>query len=210
MRRLGAEANVLREDVTEAAAGERIVTRAQSAFGAIDVLVNTVGPYPRDVADPVYADDESWRRVFEGVFLTTVRICRAAIPVMKQAGRGAVINVGANSARYYRDSTAQYGAMKSALTHITKNWARDAAPSGVRVNAILPGWIKTSAMAQRLEAANISETAMMQAQAHDNIFWTPRMGRPEEYADVIAFLASDRASYVNGALIPIDGGSPVW
>lgn len=212
-RRLGAEAATLVEDVREPQSGERIVARASDAFGRLDILVNTVGPFPRTVPDPLFGDDESWRAVFESVFLPAVHVCRSALPVMKAAGRGVIVNTAANSARHFSASTAQYGAMKAALTHVTKNWARDAAPHGVRVNAILPGWIKTEALAQMVQTRASSsgesvedvERALMQQ--HGSTFWSGRMGEPQDYADLIAFLVSERARYVNGALIPIDGGS---
>jgi len=202
------------EDLRRPQSGERIVERALGAFGRIDVLVNTVGPFPRGVADPAFADDDSWREAFDGVFMPAVRVCRAALPAMKAAGAGAVVNLAANSARHFSASTAQYGAMKAALVHITKNWARDAAPHGVRVNAILPGWIRTEALGGKVQSmaaqSGASEADVEQGmiEQHGSTFWSRRMGRPQEYADLIAFLVSDRATYINGALIPIDGGSP--
>jgi len=205
-------------DARDAADVSRFVGEARARLGGIDILVNTVGPFPRDptVTEPMYGHDESWGTAFDGVLMTAVRICREVIPAMKAAGRGSVVNLAANSARYYNPLTAQYGAMKAALTHVTKNWARDAGSHGVRVNAVLPGYIRTAAMAGLVESrAKADGKTAGQAEhdmvaGHDSIFWSGRMGRPEEYADVIAYLVSDRASYINGALVPVDGGSPVW
>jgi 3-oxoacyl-[acyl-carrier protein] reductase len=214
----GGYADLVTADLATPEGARELASAVEAATGGLDVLVNTVGPFLRDatVPAPMYGHDESWSRAFETILLSSVRLCREIIPAMKTRGRGSVIIVGANSARYYNPSTAQFGAMKAALVHLTKNWARDAGPHGVRVNAVLPGWIRGEAMASRLadEGAARSippeqvEAGMMRG--HDALYWTARMGRPEEYADVIAFLAGSRASYVNGALVPVDGGSPVW
>jgi 3-oxoacyl-[acyl-carrier protein] reductase len=215
-RELGGEAAVLAADVLQAQAGERIVAHALDVLGGLDIVVNTVGPFPRGASHPALGDDDSWRAAFETLLLPTVRVCRAALPVMQAAGRGAIVNIAANSARHFSASTAQYGAMKAALTHITKNWAREAAPHGVRVNAILPGWIRTETLVQSMQAAAaksgkaIAEIERDMMDAHGSAFWSRRMGEPREYADLIAFLASERASYLNGALIAIDGGSPTY
>jgi 3-oxoacyl-[acyl-carrier protein] reductase len=214
----GGTASVVTMDSGSTEAVAHGVSEATRTLGAIDVLVNTVGPFPRDptVTQPMYGHDESWGAMLDAVLLTAVRVCREVIPAMKERGRGAVVNLAANSARYYNPNTAQYGAMKAALTHVTKNWARDAAPHGVRVNAVLPGWIKTAGMSSMVEARAIadhvdpSEVEHLMVAGHDSIFWAGRMGTPEEYGAVITFLASDRASYINGALMPVDGGSPVW
>jgi len=217
----GGQAQVLPGDARDSADVKRVVAEAQAAAGRIDLMVNTVGPYPYpenypDVPEPMYGNDASWAEIFDNVFMPAVRLSREVIPLMKAAGSGSVVHLAANSARYYKPNTAQYAAMKSALVHATKNWARDAAKCGVRVNAVLPGWIKIGRLQERLDAAASSEGRPVaeiehdMVAAHDNLFWSPRMGRPEEYADAIVFLLSDRASYINGALLPVDGGTPVW
>jgi 3-oxoacyl-[acyl-carrier protein] reductase len=209
---------VVPADVTIAAEADTLVAAATEHLGTIDIVVNTVGPFPRDpsVTEPMYGHDDSWTAVFDSILMPAVRVCRLVIPAMKAAGSGAVVNLAANSARHYAPMTAQYGAMKASLAHVTKNWARDAAPFGVRVNAVLPGWIKGDAIAERLDdvAAEQKTTAAEvergMAAGRDSTFWSGRMGRVEEYADVITFLVSDRASFVNGALVAVDGGSAVW
>jgi 3-oxoacyl-[acyl-carrier protein] reductase len=103
--------------------------------------------------------------------------------------------------------------MKAALLHVTKNWARDGANAGVRVNAIMPGWVKGEGVEARLaEEAARTGAAVVDLEAglvgrHAGVFWNRRMGLPQDYADAIAFLVSERAAYINGALVPVDGGS---
>jgi 3-oxoacyl-[acyl-carrier protein] reductase len=214
----GSPALVVPGDSREDASVLAAVARVSDELGPIQVVVNTVGPFPRDprVPEPMYGDDASWEWVFENLFMTAVRLTRAVMPAMKADGSGSIVHLAANSARYYHPMTAQYAAMKSTLVHATKNWARDAIKSGVRVNAVLPGWIQGQALADQIAADSAAagrsaddwERAIVAE--HDSIFWSGRMGKLAEYADVITFLVSDRASYINGALIPVDGGSPVW
>lgn len=208
-------------DLTEPGAADALVQQAVDACGRVDLLANTVGPFPLKAygaggPGPIYGDDDGWAEAFNGIFMSATRLTRAVMPHMKAQGAGAIVHLGSNSARYYSPMTGQFGAMKAALVHVIKNWARDAAPHGVRVNAVLPGWIKGENIAKRVaQSARESGTSEAEAEremarGHDNLYWTPRMGRPEEYASAMAFLLSERASYINGALLPVDGGSPVW
>jgi len=195
----------------------RAVAAVGEAFGEIELVANTIGPFPfpapgADVA-PAYADDASWAEVFETIFMTGVRISREVMPILKAAGRGAVVHLASASVRYYNPRTAQYAAMKAALAHATKNWARDGAPHGVRVNTILPGWIRGARVAGALEDRARAEGRAVSDIEHEMVarpegpFWAQRMGRPDEYAAVIAFLLSECAAYMNGALVPVDGGT---
>jgi 3-oxoacyl-[acyl-carrier protein] reductase len=221
VRASGGWAEIAPGDLADPDAAERLATQALAAAGRIDLLVNTAGPFPVRGLDPkgpgpLYGDDASWAEAFDGVLMTAVRLTRAVLPQMKAQGAGAIVHLGANSARYYNPMTAQFAAMKAALVHAVKNWARDAAPHNVRVNAVLPGWIRGERALQRLDqaakaaGASPAEAERDMVAGHDNLYWTPRMGRPEEYASAIVFLLSERASYINGALLPVDGGTPVW
>ncbi|WP_166944039.1 SDR family oxidoreductase [Sphingopyxis panaciterrae] len=188
-----------------------------AVHGRIDLFANTVGPFParEPGTAPPYGSDASWLAAFDRIFLTAARLGRTVVPAMKAAGQGAVVNVLANSVRHYSESTAQYGAMKAALAHLVKNLARDVAGSGVRVNAVLPGWIRTAALdgaiASQAAEAGVSprEIERRMMAGHGAAFWGDRMGAPQEYADAIVFLLSERASYINGALVPVDGGSQI-
>lgn len=221
VREMGAQASVAAIDLGDPLGAGRLTREALAVAGRIDLLVNTAGPFPvRALAPggpgPLYGDDDSWAEAFDNVFMTAARLTREVLPLMKAQGSGAIVHLGANSARYYNPMTAQFAAMKAALVHAVKNWARDAAPHGVRVNAVLPGWIRGERMAERLVRTSVDTgVAVGQVECdmvagHDALYWTPRMGRPREYADAIAFLLSARASYINGALVPVDGGTPVW
>jgi 3-oxoacyl-[acyl-carrier protein] reductase len=217
----GGIAHVARADLAQLDGAKELVAQAASTCGRIDLLANTVGPFPDRSLDPtppapIYQDDESWTGAFNTILMPAVRLMREIMPLMKGQGAGAVVHLGSNSARHYSSMTAQYAAMKAALVHAVKNWARDGAEAGVRVNGVLPGWIRgerlveVAATAAKKSGISMDEAERSLIAGHDSHYWTPRIGRPEEFAAVVVFLLSERASYVNGALCPVDGGSPVW
>lgn len=220
-RALGAEAHVAPVDLTDPGGAHALTAQAIAAVGRIDLLANTAGPWPVKgmnpaFREPIYGDDEAWEEAFNGVFMSAVRLTREIMPLMQAQGSGAIVHTGSNSARYYKASTASFAAMKAALVHAVKNWARDGADKGVRVNAILPGWIRGDRVTARIDGiAKEQGKSFEQAESemmgdHAGLFWTPRMGTPEEYAAAIVFLLSRRAGYINGALVPVDGGTAVW
>jgi NAD(P)-dependent dehydrogenase (short-subunit alcohol dehydrogenase family) len=209
-----AAALVVPQDLTADNAGEKVAAAAVDAFGTVDRLVNVLGGPEYDVEFTGFLsmDDAAWRRAFETVTLAVVRLCRAVLPVMLDAGSGAIVNVAGGAVRQHIPSMGQHESQKAAIAHVTKSLAREFAPA-VRVNAVLPGMIGDERNRARLDAA-IVETGMTEAEiirsmTHDyyELTWSGRAGRPEEFADAITFLLSDRASYVNGAWLNIDGGT---
>jgi len=208
-----AGAEVVVGDLTEEGAAATAVERFVGASGGIDALVNTVGLCEVVPEGILQQDDGYWDRAYQSVLLGNVRICREAVPHLLQGGSGAVVNVSAMSSKHHLPMMAHYSAAKAALSHFTKNLAREFGARGLRANAVLPGMIESEAVARR-KALRMAETGWTEEEffAHtnekyDRPTWSDRLGQPDEVADAIVWLVSDRASYVNGVLLNVDGGS---
>lgn len=200
-------------DLSETAGAAHAVAAAVEAFGGLDVLVNTVGLCEPVEGGILATDDDMWDRAHRAVLMVNVRLCRLVLPHLRSRGGGAIVNVAAMSVRHHLPMLSHYSSMKAALAHFTKNCAREFAPDHIRSNAVMPGLIASEGVATRLEArrAELGLTAdemfrRTNARYHD-VTWWDRFGTPEEVGSVVAFLASPRASYVNGALVNVDGGS---
>ena len=191
----GGQALFVRTNVSRAEDAEAVVRAAVERFGRLDVLVNNAGV----LADSTLLKmtDEAWERVLQ-VNLTGVFLCtRAAGRVMAQQGSGRIINASSVSGLYGSFGQTNYSATKAAVVAMTRVWARELGRKGVTVNAIAPGMIDTDMI------RTMPEQALEAAKQR-----TPlgRFGKPSEVAAVYVFLASDEASFVNGALITVDGG----
>ncbi|TDH60172.1 SDR family oxidoreductase [Dankookia rubra] len=183
-------------DVADAAAVSAALRRAAARFGRLDALVNNAGTA---VFKPLLeTTPEEWNRVLAvnltGPFLTT----QAAAPVMAEGGGGAVVNVTSISGLRASTLRVAYGTSKAALAHLTKQQAVELAALGIRVNAVAPGPVET-AMAKAVHTPEIRRDY------HDAIPLA-RYGLEEELAEAIFFLCSDRASYLTGQEIAVDGG----
>src|SRR5215469_10439711 len=175
---------------------------AAAAFGGIDILVNNVGGGGGGarIAD---STDEDWRGALERNLIQTVRMMRLALPHMKNRPGAAVVNVASISGWVPQLAmSGQYGAAKAALIFDTERWALEFVPHGIRVNTVSPGSILVAGNGwDRYRLAN-------QEYFDDYVrhgFPMGRLGTAEEVADVIAFLASPRAHWINGRNIPVDG-----
>ena len=199
----GGECLFVRLDVTSQADWEHAVQATVSRFGKLNILVNNAGIGTARGTDGVAATieelgEEQWDRVMDvnakGVFLGT----RSAIPEMRKAGGGSIINISSIAGIVGSRSTA-YGASKGAVRLFTKATAIQYAGEGIRANSVHPGVIETAMTANMLSDA---------AQRESSIARHPmgRVGRPEEVAYGVLYLASDEASFVTGSELVIDGG----
>jgi 3-oxoacyl-[acyl-carrier protein] reductase len=190
----------LSADLTDPAAIKQLAARCSERFGRIDILINNAGS--ARTGEFLELDDDDWRLKFFGY----VRMAREVLPIMQRNGGGVIINViGAaalNPRRFYMIG----GAANAALNHFTKALADEGAKANVRVVGINPGPILT----ERLMKMRTGLIASSSASSTDEEFrrMTPlgRVGRAEEVADLALFLASDRAAFIHGANITIDGG----
>jgi NAD(P)-dependent dehydrogenase (short-subunit alcohol dehydrogenase family) len=180
-------------DAKQVAAG---IENVAQHFGRLDALVNNAGVAV--FAPAMETSDEDWSRVL-AVNLTGPFLCtKAAVPLMREHGGGAIVNITSISAVRASTLRAAYGTSKAGLAHLTKQLSVELASSGIRVNAVAPGPVDT-AMAKAVHTAEI------RADYHDAIPLN-RYGLEEELAEAIFFLSSDRASYITGQVLAVDGG----
>jgi 3-oxoacyl-[acyl-carrier protein] reductase len=192
--RVGALA--VRGDVTNPADLKRLVERTVEAFGGIDVLLNNSGGPPRGPA--LGLDDEAVERAVELLLLSVVRLTNLCVPQLERSGRGRIINIESSTVKEPIDNLALSNGIRPGVIGWAKTLARELGPRKITVNSIAPGRIDTPRLqegyAERSRAAAMEEIPLR------------RFGQPEEVADVICFLASDRAAYITGAVIAVDGG----
>jgi NAD(P)-dependent dehydrogenase (short-subunit alcohol dehydrogenase family) len=186
----------LRCDVADAGAVAGAVAATQARFGRLDALVNNAGVAV--FAPLLETSDEDWNRVL-AVNLTGPFLCtKAAAPLMREHGGGAIVNITSISAVRASTLRTAYGTSKAGLAHLTKQFAVELAALGIRVNAVAPGPVET-AMAKQVH------TPQIRADYHDAIPLN-RYGLEEELAEAVFFLCSERASYITGQVLAVDGG----
>ena len=198
----GAEVLALAMDLTEVEAGDRLVAAALKRFGTLDVLVNNVGGNRR--GQFAQLPDEAWEEVLEANFKLHVRVSRAAVPALRAAGGGAVLFIASIFGREAGGpGLSAYNATKSALISLAKIMALELAADGIRVNSVAPGSIRFPGGSWDRRCFEDPEGMADFVRLHIPM---GRFGRAEEVADVVAFLASERASWITGACVNVDGG----
>lgn len=192
--RLGALA--VQGDVTNPQDCERLVERTVAAFGGVDVLVNNSGGPPRGPALEV--DDESLEAAVALLLLSAVRLTNLCLPHLRRSSGGRVINIESSTVREPADNLALSNAIRPGVVGWAKTLSREIGSDGITVNTIAPGRIDTERLAEVYPEGP--------TEADLKVIPLRRIGRPQEIADVVCFLASDRASYVTGTTIAVDGG----
>jgi NAD(P)-dependent dehydrogenase (short-subunit alcohol dehydrogenase family) len=200
----GGRAMALEGDVSKAADVERMVAQVVEAYGRIDILHNNVGI--ELLGDVVEATEDDWDRVHDVNLKSAFLMCKATVPHMVKAGGGAIVNVSSiASIRWSATPYISYSTSKAALNHFTRIVARDYAPHRIRCNAVLPGMIDTPHVRNLYRDLGPEGVEKEMARRHRRVP-LGRMGTPQEVAEAALFLVSDRASYITGALLVVDGG----
>jgi 2-hydroxycyclohexanecarboxyl-CoA dehydrogenase len=188
-------------DVTDSASVDEAITKAERELGPINILINNAG---WDELRPFLDTDEAfWDRVVELNFKGCLRTCRRVVPGMAEAGYGRVVNIASDAARVGSSREAVYAGAKGGVVAFTKTLAREVARRGVTANAVCPGPTETPLLEGMLEGDD--ETART-IDALRRAVPMRRLGRPEDVAAAVAFLASDRAGYITGQTLSVSGG----
>ncbi|SEF35510.1 NAD(P)-dependent dehydrogenase, short-chain alcohol dehydrogenase family [Amycolatopsis pretoriensis] len=194
IRASGGKADFVAADLTDAASARALADRARELGGQVDVLVNNAGIFPTGPTSSLSEAD--FDRVYDINVKVPYFLVAALAPAMAERGRGAIVNVSTMVAARGMAGMALYGSSKAAVELMTKAWAAEFGPSGVRVNAVSPGPTRTEGTA--VFGEGLDELASAGPAG--------RTAAPEEIASAIAFLVTEGSSFVQGAVLPVDGG----
>ena len=193
----------LQADLREPAECRRVIDEAAARFGRIDVLVNNAGMLHR--VGSLETSDEQWLETMATNVNAVFFLSRAAARLMKDLGGGAIVNISSELGKFADSGTVSYCTSKAAVIQITKAMALDFAQDNVRINAICPGEVHTAMLESAVVKRGMTiEQGLARLGGRVPI---KRVGRPQEIASCILFLASDDASFVTGAALSADGGT---
>jgi 3-oxoacyl-[acyl-carrier protein] reductase len=201
LRATGAKVLAVAADVGKPEDPGRVVEETVQTFGRIDILVNNAGG-ARTAGPFLETGDPAWQTALDLNVMAAVRFSRLVVPEMQKVGGGVIINISSIWGRE-TGGTATYNAVKAAEISVAKSLARELAPLNIRVNSVAPGSIffPGGSWDRRLRADPEGISAFMKREIPSG-----RFGRPEEVADVVVFLCSERANWVTGACLNVDGG----
>jgi meso-butanediol dehydrogenase / (S,S)-butanediol dehydrogenase / diacetyl reductase len=205
VRAAGGTAASVAGDLRDRAFCDRVVAETVERFGGVDLVFNNAGIIPRGTI--LETTDDMWHAAMDVNLNAMFYLCRAAIPVLKQRGGGAIVNTSSVWGVYPGPGHIAYCTSKGAVASFTKSLGRDHAPDGIRVNAVCPHEINTPMLRSGFERRGLDPE-----QAVEELNRTVPLGHiaePEEIADVMVFLASDEARYIAGETVEVTGAKPV-
>jgi len=203
----GGEVIAVTADMSEADDVERVVQAAVSGFGCLDVLVNNVGG--GSLGRTLETTEDEWASTMDANLYSAVRATRAAVPHLRAAGGGRIVNISSGSGHTAVPGVVDYTTAKAGMLAFSKAMALDLAPDNILVNAVCPAFIQTPLM-DRLADSLIGTAGATRDEVLTNVaaqlLMLPRIGTVEEVAAVVVFLASARASFITGSVYNVDGG----
>ena len=209
----GSSEQFVQADLSTREGIELLVNTVMDRFGGLDILIHNVGGSAARGGGALALSDDDWQQAFDMNLFAAVRLDRAFLPQMLKQGSGVIIHISSiqRTLPLY-DSTLAYAAAKAALTNYSKGLSKEVSPRGIRVNSVAPGYTETDAAVGMVneiaERTGVSTDAARQS-IMDSLGGIPlgRPNKPEEVAELVAFLSSDRASSITGSEYVIDGGT---
>ncbi|MHA6483314.1 SDR family NAD(P)-dependent oxidoreductase [Paenibacillus sp. strain BS8-2] len=202
----GGEALFIRTDVSKEEELQAAVNQTISRFGDIDILINNVGTHYHKPLEQISSDE--WDLVFRTDLKGQFLLIQQVLPHMRRNRSGSIINIASVHAHVTLPGFSSYAAIKGGVTAMSRSLALELAPFGIRINSLLPGLTRNVAMDRYLSNIAKDERKSMEAELTRNIP-LGRMAEPAEIGELVAFLASDKASYMTGSSLVIDGGVSV-
>lgn len=198
---IGDHAFALVTDVANSGDVDRLITQTVSRFGGLNFLLNNAGTLQIGNAEQI--TEEQWDRTFNVNVRAVWLLSRAALPHMRKAGGGSIINIASTLGIVGARNRAAYASSKGAVIQLTKSMAVDHGPENIRVNAICPSFVDTELTAAFLAKAEDPEAVRRERTASHPI---GRLGKPQDLAGLAVYLASDESSWMTGSIVPVDGG----
>lgn len=202
----GAEVHALVGDASESGVPERLVQEATRALGGLDILITNTGGPPAGNFESF--DDQTWQKAVELSLMSHVRLIRAALPALRSSSAASVLTMTSYTVKQPAPNLILSNSVRAATVGLTKSLVIELSKEGIRFNSILPGWTDTERVQEILAARAKANQSQVEQEYARQVSEIPlgRMGKPEEFANAAIFLVSPAAAFINGVMLPVDGG----